>query len=179
MLYFALIDAQTYRPMTKVVHHLGHKVCFYVTIVVQTTINQRLKFLVESLAKSTREFSGLISESPTTTHNYTGKRNAEPRADYLSKVLLHFGHIDARWLMTGEGEPFLPNPTSTETNSATLSKNKNFSRSQVIGSNAGSATQNLTSPPADLTALQRENELLRSQLADKERTIQILLKQQP
>jgi hypothetical protein len=148
----------------------------------QDTINQRLNFLVESLAQSARAFSDAIGESPTNTHNYiSGGR--KPKPEYLKSLLLHYRNISAHWLLTGEGEPFLPDsPILTHETNANYVKSKNFSQNLNSGINTGTVG-NTTGVGQSLsqeqqTALQRENELLRAQLADKERTIQILLSQQ-
>jgi hypothetical protein len=141
----------------------------------QDTINQRIKFLVDTLSPSARAFSEAIEESPTNTFNYIGGRLVEPRAGYLAKMILHFGNINAHWLLTGEGEPFLSG-TPAEANTA-ASNNKKILRSMVVNNVAGNATQNQGLSASEQAATQRELELLRSQLADKERTIQILLNQ--
>lgn len=140
----------------------------------QSTINQRLKFLVDNLAKTAKDFSAAIEESPTNTSNYTGKRQTEPRAEYLSKVLFHFGNVNARWLMTGEGEAF----TSGE---PTIIQAQEKNSGNVVGQITGGKNKFTT-----LADCAKENEHLRAQVAllnrhldEKERTIQILLNQQP
>jgi hypothetical protein len=54
-----------------------------------------------------REFSESIGESTSNTNNYIGARQTEPKPEYLAKVLNHFSSINAHWLLTGNGEPFL------------------------------------------------------------------------
>ena len=137
------------------------------------SINQRLKDLIDKLNLTAKAFSEAINESPTNTSNYTGKRQAEPRAQYLSKVLFHFGHVNARWLMTGEGQPFGPEIASGA--NGLVPTNKNFKNSIVVSGNVGgSATQNRGASATE-AAMQREIEFLQAQVAEKERTIQILL----
>jgi hypothetical protein len=136
----------------------------------QDTINQRLKFLVETLSVSSKAFSEAIGESPTNTHNYTSKRNAEPRAGYLQKVAFHFGNVNAYWLLTGQGEPFLSDPpTMTNENKPTIKKTKGN-----IQSNSGQTVNNITMADcekdllacrAELEASKNEVKLLRDQLA--------------
>lgn len=122
----------------------------------------------------------------STLRNYFEEgRQSKPGYEVLEKLYYSFKQINLYWLFGEPGEPLLS--THTETNSASLSKNKNFSHSQVIGSNTGSATQHMAPlAPDQLAVLQRENELLKAQLTDKEklvqekeRTIQILLSHQP
>ena len=146
----------------------------------ESTINQRLKFLVETLSVSAKAFSDTIGESPTNTHNYTSKRNAEPRAEYLQKVAFHFSNVNTRWLLTGDGEPFIGEVTPVAKNTTRIKK--------VTGGAVHSGTgnqlitleacqQELENTKRDMATAQKEIALLTSQLADKERTIQILLKQ--
>ena len=88
------------------------------------------------------------------------------------------------WLLTGQGEPFLLDstiPTHTNEVNAPYSK-KFFGNSAAF--NSGPTTQHSqtntssSDPDASLAAMQALVEQLRSQLADKERTIQILLTHQ-
>ena len=157
----------------------------------QTTINQRIKFLVDKYNLSSRAFSELIGESPTNTHNYIGSRQAEPRASYLTKVLFHFSDVNPAWLMTGQGEPFLSGNTEvgiTQTGTFNQAGNSNIQKAkgnknnvQTNNGDHATITNNvkLENCQRDLEASRKEVALLTSQLADKERTIQILLKQQP
>lgn len=139
----------------------------------QTTINQRIKILIEKLGLNAKVFSERIEESPTTTHNYIGKRQTEPRAQYLSKALSHFTHVNARWLMTGEGDAFA-------SGEYLITQTQEKNSGNVVGQITGGRNKFMT-----LADCAKENEHLRtqleqlkSQLGDKERTIQILLKQQ-
>ena len=143
----------------------------------QATINQRLKFLIGKLGLTAKAFSEAIEESPTTTHNYISERNAEPRARYLSKTLSHFAHIDARWLMTGDGDVFTSQVTEEQANHQPSKKNSG----NIVGSITGGKNQftTLADCAKDNENLRTQLEQLKSQLNDKERTIQILLKQQP
>jgi hypothetical protein len=150
----------------------------------QESINERLKFLVASLSESARAFSESIGESPTNTHNYTSG-DTRPKPEYLKKVLVQFRNINAHWLMTGEGEPFLSDPITGTTQTGNFNQvgtgNKQVvkGKGNVVGTNLGTITHTtLPDCEKDLAAAQKEIALLTSQLADKERTIQILLKQQ-
>jgi hypothetical protein len=80
----------------------------------QDPITQRIKFLVDSLADSVRGFSTVIGEKPTNTSNYVTGRN-KPSAEFLERILIHFGNINAQWLLTGKGEPFLSDKPETGT----------------------------------------------------------------
>lgn len=157
----------------------------------QSTINQRLKFLLKELGLSARAFSEVIGESPTNTQNYVGTRGAEPRASYIQNILRHFNSINAQWLLMGEGEPFLGDKTEAgvsqkgsfnQTGNSNIQKVKgNKNNLQTNNGDHATITNNieLDNCQRDLEASRKEVALLTSQLADKERTIQILLKQQP
>lgn len=145
-------------------------------------INQRLKFLVDSLSTSVRAFSEAIGDSSSNTNNYIGSRQTEPKPEYLAKVINHFSEVDAHWLLTGTGEPFKEGG-SVRQNQTNISGKKN---SVNVAGNHGTATNNYSISDcekerdgyrAERDCYKLQAELLASQLADKERTIQILLKQ--
>jgi hypothetical protein len=139
----------------------------------QPPINQRLNFLADSLADSVRAFGLAIGDNSSNAHKYV-KGDTRPSPDFLEKVLTHFSNINARWLLTGEGEPFLADaPTG---GNGAVSNNKKISRSLFVGGNVGrDATQNQGASAVELAAAKREIELLKEQVADKERMIQLLL----
>lgn len=158
----------------------------------QSTINQRLKILIEKLGLSVRSFSALAQVSPNNTQNYLGKRQIKPKREYLDQVMRHFSHVNETWLLTGEGEPFITLPTE---NTLPTTNAKKISRSQIIGTNHGTAYQKhnttsasnealkdkLISVEKERDALKIENEWLRMQLktqealiAAKEETISVL-----
>jgi hypothetical protein len=133
----------------------------------QQTINQRLNFLSEKLASSTRAFGLAIGDNSSNTHKYLNG-TTRPSPDYLEKVVLRFRDINAFWLLTGEGEPFLPDAPNG------VLSDKKISRSLVTGNVGRDAIQN-HGVSGNEQALKREIELLKEQLAEKERLIQILL----
>jgi len=118
-------------------------------------------------------FARVLGVSDSTVRNYfDAERNTKPGYDVLERLYHSFGTVNMAWLFGGGGEPLLPKvgeaPNSVPTD-------RKISRSLIVGiQSGGTATQNQGSS-ANEQALQRELELLRSQLADKERTIQILL----
>lgn len=130
----------------------------------QTTINERIKFLIEALGMSARGFSTAIGASDTNTRNYLD-RGSKPGADYIEKVLLRFETVNSKWLLTGLGEPFI-SPTS-ENHLVPGHNQKNF-RSPVVGKNQDTATQqeNISSTT--------ELELVKNKLALAEKDIESL-----
>ncbi|MDO7849197.1 hypothetical protein Q5H92_22730 [Hymenobacter sp. M29] len=141
----------------------------------QTTVGERIKFLLDHFKLSARKFSRQLGVPENNTQNYLPPNPREPGAYYLEKVLLNFESINAHWLLTGDGDPFSPEAAE---DSGIYQTNKKFSRSQVIGQVAGNATQTHGSSATE-AAMKREIELLQAQVADKERTIQILMSQSP
>lgn len=157
----------------------------------QSSVNQRIKFLIEKLGISARAFSEIVGESPTNVHNYTGKRNSMPGADFLEKILYHFENINPAWLVAGKGEPFLSEPQTGTTQTGNFNqagtniKQTTKGNSSNTQNNAGGGnTQNnltLADCKTDLERAQREIEYLRGQLlmqetvlAAKEETITLL-----
>lgn len=129
----------------------------------QNTINQRLKFLIESLSTSVRAFSEHIGESTGNTNNYIGSRQLAPKHEYLAKVIKHYSTVNAHWLLTGEGLPFIEG--ADDANSVSIKNTKG----QVIGVNHGTATyQTLADCEKDLKVAQEKIEQLKEQLAAKE-----------
>jgi transcriptional regulator with XRE-family HTH domain len=143
----------------------------------QSTINERLKILIDALGTNPNALARILGISASTLRNYTD-RDSKPGYEVIEKLYHSFKHISLPWLFGEPGQPLL---TGIAEDAAIHQTNKKISRSQVIGSVGGNAitTQNQGLGASEQAAMQRELELLRSQLADKERTIQILLGQRP
>lgn len=127
----------------------------------QQSINQRLKFLANKLADSTRAFGLAIGDNSSNTHKYLNG-TTRPNPEYLEKVLLRFGEVDARWLITGEGEPFKEGspPTQNQTN---ISGDRN----NVASGRHGTATTNnynLSDCEKERDTYKRESDDLRAHL---------------
>lgn len=130
----------------------------------EATINQRLKFLIERLSTSVRAFSEAIGDSYSNTQNYIGTRQLAPKHEYLAKVINHYSDVNAQWLLTGQGEPFLSDPQIPSTNLNA----KKISRSQFVASNQGKAVMNANEYEKDLTTARKDIERLQEQLATKD-----------
>lgn len=139
----------------------------------QEPITQRVKFLAESLAESVRAFGTAVGEKQTTTSNYINGRN-KPSSDFLEKIVIRFRNVSAHWLLTGEGEAF-----TSEASTIIQAQEKNLGN--VVGTISGGKNKftTLADCAKENEHLRTQVEQLKSQLGDKERTIQILLKQQP
>jgi hypothetical protein len=150
---------------------------------VQNSINQRLKFLIQELNISARAFSATIGVPDTTTRNYLDK-NTKLNADYLEKIVHHFKEVNLNWLVTGEGEHFIPGVAKSVATRQTIKNNYGNN----VGSNrGGTVTQHhigTTSPEErdnKLALAEKEIESLRTQLAmqaallaSKDETIAVL-----
>jgi predicted transcriptional regulator len=159
----------------------------------ETTINQRLNFLLNALGMKAGPFSRALGVSETTVRNYVD-RTSKPSSEILEKIVNTFKQVNLVWLVTGEGEPFLQEAGE----SAQLHTNKGNSSNNVLGTNYGQSNQNagtgnpnqhigdsaasqyITSGTNNLEEKLRTAEetiqLLKSQLQDKERIIQLLSK---
>jgi transcriptional regulator with XRE-family HTH domain len=70
-------------------------------------IGERIKFLLTSLRMSARAFSQALELSDSTVNNYIAK-GTMPGADVIEKIALTYSNVNIVWLVTGQGEPFLP-----------------------------------------------------------------------
>ena len=100
-------------------------------------------------------------------------------------MINHFSNVNAHWLLTGKGEPFLTNPPDSHPNAT---HNQKFFRSPVIGTNKGTANQEqnivavqdealankLALAEKDIEALRMQLAMKDALLAAKEETITLL-----
>jgi hypothetical protein len=138
----------------------------------QTTINQRIKFLLEHFNLSARDFGRAIGAPDNTTQNYLGTRQTKPNAEYIEKLLRHFESVEARWLLTGQGEPFASKVAEPGASYQIQKKNKG----NVVGTNHGTISQqqgDKSDCEKELAVAQHTIALLSSQLLDKERLIKL------
>lgn len=68
----------------------------------ETTINQRIKMIVEKSGKAVNSYAAMIGVSQPTLKACVDGNNA-PRFDTLQKILIANPMISAEWLMRGEG----------------------------------------------------------------------------
>jgi predicted transcriptional regulator len=152
----------------------------------QTTINQRLNFLLNTLGMKAGPFSRALGLSETTIRNYID-RNSKPSSEVLEKIVNTFKQVNLVWLVTGVGEHFLPE--SYEVTQSTVGNQNN-----VLGVSHGTTYQNngnakphidsftqristgtgTVSCEEKLKSAEQLIQVLQSQLQDKERIIQLL-----
>ena len=145
----------------------------------QETINQRLKFLIQSLGMSVRAFSSALGAPASTTRNYLDK-DTKPSSDYIERIVAHFDDVNLNWLVAGKGEPFLSDKSDSSTtqtgnfNQAGTGNTQKVKGTKTnVQANTGDhakITNNvkLEDCKRDLATSQKEVEHLRAQLAAAE-----------
>jgi DNA-binding transcriptional regulator YiaG len=135
----------------------------------ESTVNERLKILVDKLGLSVNAFSEALGVPGTTTRNYL-VRGTNPKSEFLAKITRRFEHVNPNWLLLGEGEMMLP---GYEPSQVMVSHTKN-NYGNNVGNNRGTVSQH-TIQASDrdalqiqLTLAQQEIESLRTQLANKD-----------
>ena len=78
-------------------------------------INDRIEELINKFCKGNSSlFSRKIGVRPSVVSNMTGQRRGKPSFDVINNIVSAFEEINARWLITGEGE-MLDNNLSKDT----------------------------------------------------------------
>jgi len=155
----------------------------------ENSVNQRIKFLIENeLKTNVHRFSKLLGVSDGTVRNYVDSKT-KPGAEFLAMMIQKVPGLQAHWLLTGEGNPILVDKSDSRIKQSGDFNQAGTSNKQTIKGNKGNIQNNtgsgntitnnvkLDNCQRDLATAQKEIALLTSQLADKERTIQILMKQ--
>lgn len=74
-----------------------------------SSINKRVEQVIDlTNLKNANQFASKINYSQTSVQNIIKGRNA-PSYQMLHDILLTFPQLNARWLMTGKGEPLIEN----------------------------------------------------------------------
>lgn len=145
----------------------------------ETTINQRLNFLLKELGMKAGPFARALDLSETTIRNYVD-RTAKPSSDVLEKIANTFRQVNLVWLITGEGEPFFPDSLE-----ASVTQTGNFNQAgtgnaQKIKGNKNNVQNNsgdhakitnnvqLENCKRDLATAEKELQHLRDRLAAAE-----------
>jgi transcriptional regulator with XRE-family HTH domain len=144
-------------------------------------IGQRLKVLIFSLGMNVRSFCKAIDVSETTVRNYFN-RGSSPSAEFLTKLNNTYGVVNLGWLLTGNGSIFLPDDiTPNQSTNITNKKNKgpvqnNTGEHASITNNVklDDCQRDLEASRKEVAGYQREIELLKGQLEDKNEIITLL-----
>jgi hypothetical protein len=70
----------------------------------ESTVAERIKLVVETVANKTSEFLKATGLSHQNIHDLTSGRSAGPSYPTTTKILSAYPQINANWLLTGEGE---------------------------------------------------------------------------
>lgn len=98
---------------------------------VQTTVNQRLKFFIDSLNLSPNAFAKEISVSSTAIYK-TLDGKSEPGYDLMNRIIKRYPSLNANWLLTGEGEMYISStPPITESLVNELKKELSWQRALI------------------------------------------------
>lgn len=91
-------------------------------------ITERLQYIVDELFDGNKAaFARTIEIAPTSISNYLGKERAsKPSSDILEKIINAVDKVNAYWLLTGKGEPFISNTQYTYLSNSTK-EDKNIS----------------------------------------------------
>ena len=71
-----------------------------------STINERITYLLDQDDLSIRGAAKELGISPAAVQNIRSGRS-KPNAETLEKIAESYATVDTRWLLTGEGQPFL------------------------------------------------------------------------
>jgi DNA-binding transcriptional regulator YiaG len=129
----------------------------------QETISQRIKILIKALDLNAKSFSEKYGVNESTTRGYID-RGSVPNAEYIATLSRSIENLNIQWLLLGEGDMFLDGVAEPRAVYNTTGRK----------GKAADTSSEATPTNQELAALRKENELLRSQLADKELIIQLL-----
>lgn len=80
------------------------------------TINQRIKFLMESKNLNNNSLSKILGVTPQTLFNVTSDkgRQSDPSFEMVKQILSKFVDINSEWLILGEGEMYKSNQDNSD-----------------------------------------------------------------
>lgn len=72
------------------------------------SITERLQYIIDEIFEGNKAaFARKIGIAPTSISNYLGKeRTSKPSSDILGDIVTFIPNINAKWLLTGEGDAF-------------------------------------------------------------------------
>jgi len=125
-----------------------------------SSIVDRIKELCTHLKVSENRFAGEIDVNPQTLNNYTsGKRKIG--YEVVDKILIRYPQVSAEWLLRGVGSMFCCGDANIDEvfNTGIQQNNVEGNNTAVMNGDA---------------VLQKENELLKKQIEDKDKEIAFL-----
>jgi len=94
------------------------------------TIAQRVVMLVELLGLEVTPFAESLEINPGNIRNYM-HRGTSPNSDLIEKIAETYPQVNVVWLITGAGEPLLPESTSPPDTLATCRQDLETARHQL------------------------------------------------
>lgn len=155
----------------------------------QSTINERLKIIVEALGTNQNALAVMLGLSPSTFRNYTD-RESKPGYEVLEKLYHSFKHINLYWLFGEPGEPLLGDGNSGVNESGltyqSQAQNQKKNRGHITNhNNSGPTTYSIVDCERERDRLwnicqshEKEIELLRKIIDDKDLIIKLYQSQQ-
>ncbi|MVN77716.1 helix-turn-helix domain-containing protein [Hymenobacter sp. HMF4947] len=130
----------------------------------ETTINQRLNFLLKELGMKAGSFARALELSETTVRNYID-RTAKPSSEVLEKISNTFRQVNLVWLITGREEPFISDDEGSVTQT-----NISGDRNNVASGKNGKAIQKNDG----LSDCEKERDILKAQLDKTQQQVEHL-----
>lgn len=144
----------------------------------QSTITGRITYLIGALKENTNSFSNKIGVSQSTVATAI-KRNKGVNSDLIEKITIAYPIVNIDWLITGRGEMLKP---TSENNSRNVHNNGKISGGVVTGDNNDNNVPICAPISSDsdqeILLLKARISHLEEMLKEKERFIQVLLKNQ-
>ncbi|TGE20900.1 helix-turn-helix domain-containing protein [Hymenobacter metallicola] len=138
----------------------------------ESSLNQRIRLLIAALRLSTRGFSTLLGVSDATVRNYV-RLDTKPTAPFLTRMMEKVAGLSAEWLLTGQG-PMFKNPAEDVLIVGQTTTQAAQQQAEQLDAHHHFYAIGLAHGQQACATLARENELLRSQLRDKQELIDLL-----
>ncbi len=129
-------------------------------------VNENINKVVKHFKASKKGLSIEFGLSGTVFSKICSGKNI-PNSEIVSKFLLKFKDIDARWLLTGEGEMFVTNNTKES-----VAQQVNGTNNGILTNNGTVHYNNLKEAEMKIESLEKELEMTRKMLKDKEEMVQ-------
>jgi hypothetical protein len=122
-----------------------------------STINERIKMIVNQMFKNASEFERVSGIKPSTVKNIIGGRLTKPSYDVLEAIIRNNVLLSAEWLLRGEGEMLKQSNLSLDENPSQKDTEQNAEYWKHIAlTNMEIMTQHVDSLNAKIKGLEAE-----------------------
>lgn len=138
----------------------------------QNIVNQNIKILIDSLNMTAIGFAKSIGyKRADNIYNCINNRT-NPSVELIQNIARNYKYVSIKWLLTGDGHMFI----ETTNNQVSEEKPEHFSNNNITNNhiNVNSLSQNGLRLYYENQRLKSELEMLKSQLLDKDKIIQLL-----